>query len=60
MLEMTEQLAEAAGKQDPAAFVKAAEEQMGGWTLRRYAVQLVTKGRTTISEAMLISNQAVE
>lgn len=60
MLEMTETLAEAAGSGNPALFVKAAENQMAGWTLRRYAVQLVTRGRTTVSEAMLISNQAVE
>jgi MSHA biogenesis protein MshE len=59
MLEMTETLAEAAGQGDPAVFVKAAEKQLDGWTLRRYAVHLVTRGRTTVAEAMLISNQAV-
>jgi MSHA biogenesis protein MshE len=59
MLEMTETLAEAAGQGDPAVFVKAAEKQLDGWTLRRYAVHLVTRGRTTVAEAMLISNQSV-
>jgi MSHA biogenesis protein MshE len=58
MLEMTESLAEVTNEADPGAFIKAAEKQMDGWTLRRYAVQLVTRGRTTVSEAMLISNQA--
>jgi MSHA biogenesis protein MshE len=31
--------------------------QMGGETLRRHAVALVIQGRTTVSEAMRISNQ---
>jgi MSHA biogenesis protein MshE len=30
---------------------------MGGHTLRRHAVQLVVQGRTTVAEAMRISNQ---
>jgi MSHA biogenesis protein MshE len=30
---------------------------MGGATLRRHAVQLAVQGRTTVSEAMRISNQ---
>jgi MSHA biogenesis protein MshE len=60
MLEMTEELAEAANTGNPGTFLKAAVKQMAGWTLRRYAVQLVTSGKTTIAEAMLISNQAVD
>ncbi|MGE5650581.1 GspE/PulE family protein [Noviherbaspirillum sp. UKPF54] len=60
MLEMTESLAEAANKQDPGYFIKAAEEQMAGETLRRHAVRLVLSGKTTISEAMVISNQFVD
>jgi MSHA biogenesis protein MshE len=58
MLEMTETLADIASQSDPNAFVRAAEKQMDGWTLRRYAVQLATHGKTTVSEAMAISNQA--
>jgi MSHA biogenesis protein MshE len=38
--------------------MKVAAAQMAGETLRRHAVQLVVAGRTTISEAMRISNQA--
>lgn len=57
MLEMTEAVADAANHQDPAHFLRVAREQMGGATLRRYAVDLVTAGRTTVAEAMRISNQ---
>jgi MSHA biogenesis protein MshE len=60
MLEMSEELADAANDPDPGVFLKAAEKQMAGWTLRRYAVELVKHGRTTVSEAMVISNQALE
>jgi MSHA biogenesis protein MshE len=42
---------------DPAHFLKVAQAQMGGETLRRHAVQLAVQGRTTVSEAMRISNQ---
>jgi MSHA biogenesis protein MshE len=57
MLEMTIALADAAGQRDPRLFVKAAEEQMAGETLRRHAVALVVAGRTSVIEAMRISNQ---
>ena len=60
MLEMTESLAEAANRQDPGYFIKAAEEQLAGETLRRHAVRLVANGKTTVSEAMMISNQFVD
>ena len=42
---------------DSGLFVQAARKQMAGETLRRDAVRLVVKGRTTIEEAMRISNQ---
>lgn len=57
MLEMTEPLAEAANHHDPAHFLKVAHAQMGGHTLRRHAVALVVAGKTTVAEAMRISNQ---
>ncbi|HZW22012.1 GspE/PulE family protein [Noviherbaspirillum sp.] len=57
MLEMTEAVADAAGHHDPAHFMKVAAAQMAGQTLRRHAVALVIAGRTTIGEAMRISNQ---
>ena len=58
MLEMTEAVADAAGHHDPANFMKVGQAPMGGQTLRRHAVALVIAGRTTVSEAMRISNQA--
>ena len=57
MLEMTNDLVEAINSDDSGVFVQAARKQMAGETLRRDAVRLVVKGRTTIDEAMRISNQ---
>lgn len=57
MLEMTETVADAANHHDPAHFMKVAEAQMAGQTLRRHAVALVVAGRTTVDEAMRVSNQ---
>jgi MSHA biogenesis protein MshE len=57
MLEMTNEVVEAINSDDSGAFVQAARKQMAGETLRRDAVRLVVKGRTTIEEAMRISNQ---
>jgi len=57
LLEMTTAVVDAANDPDPAVFLKAATAQMLGMTLRRHAVQLVVQGRTTIAEAMRISNQ---
>ncbi len=57
MLEMTEAVATAANHQDPSEFLKIAQAQMAGETLRRHAVALVVAGKTTVLEAMRISNQ---
>jgi MSHA biogenesis protein MshE len=57
MLEMTEEVSAAANHHDPATFMKVAQAQMAGRTLRRHAVELVAAGKTTVSEAMRISNQ---
>jgi len=57
LLEMTKEVVDAANNPDPAYFLKAAHAQMAGETLRRHAVALVVQGRTTVSEAMRISNQ---
>ncbi len=57
MLEMTNEVVEAINREDNTAFVLAARKQMAGETLRRDAVRLVIRGRTTIEEAMRISNQ---
>jgi MSHA biogenesis protein MshE len=57
MLEITNAVADAASHHDPAHFLKVAHAQMAGETLRRHAVALVIAGRTTVAEAMRISNQ---
>lgn len=57
LLEMTEAVADAANHSDPAHFMKVAQAQMAGNTLRRHGVQLAVAGRSTVSEAMRISNQ---
>jgi MSHA biogenesis protein MshE len=57
MLEMTKAVVEAANQDDPAKFIEVATREMGGNTLRAHAVQLVIDGKTTVDEAMRISNQ---
>jgi MSHA biogenesis protein MshE len=57
MLEMTRPVVEAANSADVSDFLRAANEQMAGHTLRRHAAHLVAAGRTTAEEAMRISNQ---
>ena len=57
LLEMTRAVTDAANHPDPAHFLKVAQAEMAGDTLRRHGVQLAVQGRTTIAEAMRISNQ---
>ncbi|MEI7613226.1 MAG: GspE/PulE family protein [Betaproteobacteria bacterium] len=57
MLEMTNEIVSVLNSEDNGAFVQAARKQMAGETLRRDAVRLVVRGRTTINEAMRISTQ---
>ena len=57
VLEMSQPLVEAANHGDPQQFMQIGRTQMGGNTLRRDAVRLVVEGRTTVYEAMRISNQ---
>jgi len=57
LLEMTRAVTDAANHPDPAHFLKVAHAEMGGETLRRHGVALAVQGRTTIAEAMRISNQ---
>jgi len=57
MLEMTEAVIDAAGHADPSHFMKVGQAQMGGHTLRRHAVAMVIAGKTTVSEAMKVSNE---
>ncbi|WP_198115234.1 GspE/PulE family protein [Massilia rhizosphaerae] len=57
LLEMTRAVNEAANHPDPSHFLKVAHAEMRGETLRRSGVRLAIQGRTTVSEAMRISNQ---
>jgi MSHA biogenesis protein MshE len=57
LLEMTRAVTDAANHPDPSYFLKVAHAEMGGNTLRRHAVQLAVQGRSTIAEAMRVSNQ---
>ena len=59
-IEMTQELIEAMNHGDPATFTQAARRQMKGQTLARDALRLVLAGRTTIEDAMRISNQVAE
>ncbi|MDI1299650.1 type II/IV secretion system protein [Methylotenera sp.] len=60
LLEMNNQLIDAASNHDPNHFIKLAREHMAGKSLRKSAVDLVIAKRTTIAEAMRISNQFEE
>lgn len=60
LLEMNNQLIDAANNNDPNHFIKLAREHMAGKSLRNGAVDLVIAKRTTIAEAMRISNQFEE
>ncbi|RJX31497.1 MAG: GspE/PulE family protein [Oxalobacter sp.] len=57
LLEMTNELATAATHDDLPRFMQLAQTQIGGNTLRRHAVRLVLEGKTTVSEAMRVTNQ---
>jgi MSHA biogenesis protein MshE len=57
LLEMTTAIVDAVSHLNPAHFLASAQAQMAGNTLRRHAVALVLAGRTTVAEAMRISNQ---
>jgi len=60
LLEMTRAVNDAINHPDPGHFLKTAYTEMRGETLRRSAVRLAIAGRTTVAEAMRVSNQAEE
>ncbi|MBL8503269.1 MAG: Flp pilus assembly complex ATPase component TadA [Rhodocyclaceae bacterium] len=60
MLEMSAPVVEAANREDPAEFIRAAREQMAHHTLRRDAIRTVIEGRTTVHEAMRTTSQYEE
>ena len=59
-LEMSDAVVEAINHDDPGEFMRVARLQMAGETLRSDAVRLVLAGRTTVAEAMRVSNQFEE
>ena len=59
-VEMTQELIDALNHGEPAVFVQAARRQMAGHTLARDALRLVLAGRTTVEDAMRVSNQVDE
>ena len=60
LLEMNNDLVDAANHHDTNQFIKLAREKMGGNTLRNQAMRLVLAKKTTVAEAMKISNQLDE
>lgn len=58
MLEMTPALARAANSPDPREFLDVARHAMAGRTLADSALALVRSGRTTLAEAVRITNQS--
>ncbi len=60
LLEMNTELTDAANQDDTNIFIKLARQQMTGKTLRSNAVAMAVAKRTTVSEAMHVSNQFEE
>jgi MSHA biogenesis protein MshE len=60
LLEMNNELIDAASHHDPNHFIKLGRQIMAGKTLRKSAIDLVIAKRTTVAEAMRISNQFEE
>ena len=58
MLVMNQALAQAANQPDPRAFLEAARREMAGATLAHNALALAQAGKTSLAEAIKISNQA--
>jgi MSHA biogenesis protein MshE len=56
MLEMTPRLVEGIARDDVAAFMRAAQEQLEGHTFVHHAAALAAGGRTTLNEVMRISS----
>ncbi len=60
LLEMNTELTDAANHHDTGVFIKLARQQIAGKTLRSSAVAMAVSKRTTVTEAMRISNQFEE
>jgi MSHA biogenesis protein MshE len=57
LLEMNDELVEAANHQDTNTFIQKAKTRMQGRTLRSQSIQLALEQRTTLAEIMRINNQ---
>lgn len=57
LLEMNDELVEAANHQDTNTFIQKARMRMQGRTLRSQSIQLALEQRTTVAEIMRINNQ---
>jgi MSHA biogenesis protein MshE len=57
LLEMNDELVEAANHQDTNLFIQKARTRMQGQTLRSQSIQLALDQRTTVAEIMRINNQ---
>lgn len=57
LLEMNDELVEAANHQDTNTFIQKARVRMQGRTLRSQSIQLALEQRTTVAEIMRINNQ---
>jgi MSHA biogenesis protein MshE len=57
LLEMNDELVEAANHQDTNTFIQKARARMQGNTLRSQSIQLALAQRTTVAEIMRINNQ---
>jgi MSHA biogenesis protein MshE len=57
LLEMNDELVEAANHQDTNTFIQKAKTRMQGRTLRSQSIQLALEQRTTVAEIMRINNQ---
>jgi MSHA biogenesis protein MshE len=56
LLEMNDPLVEVMNHGDPAGFMRIANEQMRGRTLRSHALALAARGRTTVAEVMRVAS----
>ncbi|MEK6243598.1 MAG: GspE/PulE family protein [Pseudomonadota bacterium] len=60
LLDMSAELVRAAQHNDTAEFMRHAQRQLAGKTLKQHAVQLALAGRTTVSEIIRLASQADE
>jgi MSHA biogenesis protein MshE len=60
LMEMTRDLVRAAGRADPAEFIRAARHQLADQTLTHNALRLAATGKTTLEEVMRLANQIEE